>query len=407
MIRGGGYWDLVRGNAHFRRLWLGIVASFFGDWFTTVALYTAVQELTDSARAVSAVMIAKTLPIFVVSPIAGPLIDRLDRRRLLIGTDVGRMLLCGGLIGAWEARSVALLLAVVVLQVSLAGVFIPARVAVIPQVTTEEELPVAMALSGGTWSTMLAFGAAVGGIVTARVGVSGSFAVDAVTFALSALFLWGLPALPPSERGAEATFVDGLRSLRGRIYLPAVLSLKAGLALAAGALVTLPLYGNGVFAATAGPAYIGMLYASRGAGALLGSLGVRKITGDATRALQWGIVPFFCVLGGGLYAASIAPSIGWAAAAFFLAATGNGVVWVFSGILGQRAAPAAYRGRLFSLEFAALTLVSAIASWTAGSLVDVSGWSPRDLLAASSLVMALPALGWSIVLLWAPDAPRA
>jgi MFS family permease len=403
------YWALLRDNTEFRRLWLGVVVSFFGDWFTTIALYTAVQELTDSARAVAAVLIAKTLPIFLISPLAGPLVDRCDRRRLMIATDLGRAVLCLGLLGAWHLRSVELLLLTVFAQVTLAGVFIPARTAVIPQVTSDAEVPVAMALSGGTWSSMLALGAAGGGLVTALVGISGSFLVDGATFLLSAAFLWGLPPLPPRD-GADAeapaaTFVEGLRLLSGRVYLPAVLALKSGLALAGGALVTIPLFGNGVFPATAGPAWVGLLFASRGMGALVGSLGVRQITGDTVPAMQRAIPPAFLVTGAFLLATSAAPSIGWAAAGLFLAAVGNGVIWVFSGTLGQRATERWNRGRLFSLEFAALTLVSASSSWVAGALVDGWGWSPREVIAAFGVAMVMPASAWTLVLLLAPDRP--
>jgi MFS family permease len=82
-----GYRKLLVSNRGYRNLWLGNVASFAGDWFNLIALYAAVAELSDSSVAIALVMVVKTLPSFLISPIAGPLVDRLDRRRLLLAMD--------------------------------------------------------------------------------------------------------------------------------------------------------------------------------------------------------------------------------------------------------------------------------------------------------------------------------
>ena len=94
---GPGYWGAVSkiptyravlaANDSFRRVWLGEVVSFLGDWFSLIALYTVVQTLTDSATAVAGVLVGKTLPIFLVTPFAGPLVDRVDRRLILLATE--------------------------------------------------------------------------------------------------------------------------------------------------------------------------------------------------------------------------------------------------------------------------------------------------------------------------------
>jgi MFS family permease len=151
-----GYVGLLVQNADFRRLWLGQVVSFFGDWFKMIALYTMVQEITDSTLAISGVMVGAMLPVFLVIPIAGPIVDRFDRRKVMLVTDVARSVLALGLLAAHWLESLTLLYGVLSAMVAFSGVFIPARTAIIPQVTSKEELPVAMALSGGTWSVMLA-----------------------------------------------------------------------------------------------------------------------------------------------------------------------------------------------------------------------------------------------------------
>ncbi len=399
MSRPPSYLQLLRTNVDFRRLWFGVVVSFFGDWFSTIAVYAMAEELAGTAGAIAAVMIGKTLPMFLVTPLAGPLIDRFDRRALLIGTDLARALLVGGLVAGYLAGNFVVVVAVLWLKTAFSGVFVPTRTSVIPQLTTPAELPVAMALSAGTWSVMLALGAAAGGLVTAGVGIVGALVVDAATFVLSAAFLWRLPALPPQEDPKEAervTFTAGVRYLGSRPVLRNLLLCKAGVSLGAAALVTLPLFGSGVFPGASGPAFIGLMFASRGAGALVGSLGVRRIVGDATPTLARWMVPAFGWTGGWFVLAGLAPAFGLAALAYFASAIGNAVIWVFSSILMQRLVPQGLRGRLFSIEFGLMTLVTATSSWVAGAGIDHLGWSVHLTTMLAGSVQIVPLIAWGL-----------
>lgn len=400
------YRAVLAANVDFRRVWLGEVVSFLGDWFSLIALYTVVQELTDSTTAIAGVLVGKTLPIFLVTPIAGPLVDRFDRRLILLATDVARAVLVLGLMAAWQWQSLPLLYLTLALQMAFSGLFIPARTAVIGQVCTERQLPVAMALSGGTWSIMLAFGAAIGGVLTEIVGIHGAFALDGLTYLLSAWFLWGLPSLPPeeSEHGSDKSFAEGLRYIRSHPWLATTLSLKPAMAVQSAALVTVPLYGNGVFEKAAGPLFIGLLYSARGFGALVGSMGTRLLTGDSDLAMRRAMLPCFVLAGGSYALLSWAPSIGWAAVGFFGAAVGTGTIWVFGGTLAQRASEGPLRGRVFAVEWGVMTLVSAGTAYVAGVVTDAWELSARDLTGAMALYMLLPAVIWPLVAM--KTAPR-
>ena len=83
-----GYRELLAGNTNYRRIWLGEVASWFGDWFNAIALYTLVRELTGSPLALGLVFLTKMVPFAVASPLAGLLVDRFNRRRLMIAADL-------------------------------------------------------------------------------------------------------------------------------------------------------------------------------------------------------------------------------------------------------------------------------------------------------------------------------
>ena len=293
-----------------------------------------------------------------------------------------------------------LLYASLSLQMVFSGLFIPARTAVIGQVCDEDELPVAMALSGGTWSVMLAFGAALGGLLTEVVGIHGAFALDGLTYLLSAWFLWGLPSLPPEpqeEGGPDKSFAEGLRYIGRHPWLATTLSLKPAMAVQSAALVTVPLFGNGVFKHTAGPLFIGLLYSARGLGALFGSMGTRLVTGDTEQAMTRAMLPSFALAAGSYAVIAWSPSLAWAAFGFFGAAVGTGTIWVFGGTLAQRASEGAFRGRVFAVEWGVMTLVSAAAAYGSGWVMDAYELTARDLVSAMAVYMLIPGVIWPIV----------
>ena len=391
------YVELIRDNRAFRLLWLGEVVSFLGDWFASIALYTVAYELTGSAKAVAAVLVAHTLPNFLVMPIAGPLVDRYDRRTIMIVTDLVRALCVVGLVVATVRADVVLLFAILLVKVSCTGVFFPARTAAIPQVTDPQSVPVAMALSGGTWSVMAAVGGAAGGLAVAALGVQGALWVDLGTYLVSAALLWAMPRLPAEggEGEAKTGFVDGLRYLRGAPYVASLVCLKPALCLSGAAVAMIPLFGGGVFPAATGPMFVGLLFSMRGAGALIGSLGIRRVFGDAQTTMQWAVAAAFVAIAAGYVAASLASSFWFAGLGFLFSAIGVAVIWVFSGTLIQTSADPAYRGRVFSLEFGLAMVVMAMASWSGGVLVD-RGVDERTVLALAGLVALPSALAWGL-----------
>jgi len=398
---GVGYRELLRDNPDFRRLWLAEVVSFLGDFFNTIALYAAVDELSTGTLAFSAVFVAKLLPVFLMTPISGPLIDRFDRRQLMIATDVARAVCALGLIVAYRARSLALLLILLVVMVCFSGVFIPTKTAVVPQVTRSGHLAAANALSAATWSVMLAFGAAAGGVVTALVGIQVSLLFDAFTFLVSAAFLWPLPALSPrAQRLGAATdrsFIAGLRYLGSHGYLSAIIAIKPLLALGGGVLALLPVFATRLFG-DGGPGAIGLLYTARGLGALVGSLVVGQVVGDRPSTLRRMVAPAFLVIAASWLGLAHAPSLWHAAAGYFFSAVGGGVLWVVSGTLGQLESDNAFRGRVFAVEWGGLTLVMSAMAGLGGFLVERHAWSVRAVARGSAVLLAVPALLWLAVL---------
>ena len=128
-----GYVELIRTNVSFRRLWIGNVVSLFGDWFNTIALYALILQLTGSEFALGAVFITKMLPMALASPLAGVLVDRFDRRKAMIISDLLRAVIVLGFLVVNEPSEVYLIYILIAMQVIVASVFRPAQIASLPR----------------------------------------------------------------------------------------------------------------------------------------------------------------------------------------------------------------------------------------------------------------------------------
>ena len=407
-MAGVSYWQLISNNRGYRRLWLGNVCSFLGDWFNLVALYTAVQAITSSSTAIALVMVVKTLPNFLVAPIAGPIVDRYDRRSLLLAMDGIRAVCTLGLVVAHAAGSLVGLYLVAAVMVTCTGVAFPAKKSALPQLVPSDHISAANALSGGTWSIMLAIGAALGGFATATLGVTASFLIDGLTFLASAAFFSGLPKLrpPAKDEDERTTFVAGLRYLRRTPYVLSLVCLKPLMSFANGSIVLIPLYGTIAFGGTGGALFVGLLYGARGLGATFGSFAIRMIIGDSPVALRrWMVAAFLMMTGALVYLAS-AEALWQAAIGYFVAAVGSSSIWVFSGTLLQIEANRSYHGRLFALEFGVTTLVLAGSGFVYGVLNDW-GMTLSEVTSLAAIAALPAALFWAAALLWLRNNPGA
>ena len=304
-----GYGELIRHNANFRRLWIGNLISLLGDWFNTIALYTLVLQLTatsgadesGSPLALAGVFVVKMLPWALASPIAGLIVDRVNRRRLMIGTDVARAIVVLGFLVIDEASELPALYALIALQVVFGAAFQPAKSASIPNIVTGRDLFTANALSAATWSVMLAVGAAAGGFATEWLGVQAVFLLDSLTYLVSAWFVYrtSIPqdTEPPRKdvpifKAAFGEILDGWTHLRTEPRIARIAWAKATWAFAGGGLVfMLALLGSQV-TSSALAAGIGVLFMARGIGTGIGPVVARATFKDEKR---WPTVLGACV----------------------------------------------------------------------------------------------------------------
>jgi MFS family permease len=378
------YLVLLRGNRNYRNLWIAKLISFLGDWFNLLASAALIAALTGSGTAVSGLFLARFLPLFLMSPVAGVVADRFSRRTIMIVSDLLRagIVLCFLFIRSPD--QIWMLYVLTAIQFSLSAFFVPAERALLPSVVEEEDLVTANALDGFTWSTMLAIGSLLGGLATAAFGKETAFVLDALTFFVSAWFVARIdvPALTPEERAERATrgggyfeFIDGLRYLRVRPFILGLALAKAAGSLIWGAVNVLeiplaenlfPINGNGTLTLT-------LLYTITGLGTGFGPIFLRRWIGDDRNASLWAITCGFGMLTLGLFGLGLAGQLPGIMGATFVRAFGAGAIWVFSSALLQRIVDRRFLGRVFSFEFAALTLTQSVSTLWAGLAQDALG----------------------------------
>ncbi len=411
------YLALLRSNRNFRLLFVGQTISQLGDWFNAVAVYALLLDLTGSATAVAGMLIVQFLPVAIVGPIAGVVVDRVNRRHLMIVADAVRGILILGLLLVRRADQVWIAYVVMAFTVGASAFFEPARTATIPNITSAAELLPANALAAATWSAMLAIGASIGGLVTAVAGRNVAFLVNALSFFASAVFIAGTrydatPSVTARPNSLAALMgitdlIEGFRYVRQHSHVAALMCVKAGWGLAGGVLLLLTMFGQRVFPIGAGAAAgIGVLYGARGVGAGLGPIALRWILGQQPRRLRQTIAPAFFTVGIFYVALAGAPTLALAALCVLCAHFGGSILWVFSTVLLQIEVPDRFRGRVFAAELALVTLITSLSSYWTGYQLDRAGRSPRALSFTLGVMFCIPGALWLLILArWRESPP--
>jgi predicted MFS family arabinose efflux permease len=356
--------------------------------------------------AIGGLFLARLLPPFVLGPVVGVVADRFERRTILIVTDLLRAVVVLGFLFVRSEQTIWLLYFLTVLQLSISAFFEPPRAAMLPRVVRYDDLVTANTLSSATWSTMLAMGAALGGLTTALVGISAAFLIDATTFLASAWFITRLSPLASKLTGEEVhlertgwqSFVDGLNYLWSRPTILVLALLKATSALAFGGveIVQVAYAQSYHLPGSNASATLGLIYLAVGVGTGLGPLLARRITGDTPRPMYWAILMAYLLMIGGYLALGMAASLPVILLATFARTIGTGINWVYSTSLMQMKVPSHYLGRVFAFDMAMMTLASAASTVGAGWAKDSLGWTPAQLALALAAITLPSVGGWAI-----------
>jgi Na+/melibiose symporter-like transporter len=411
------YVILVRQNRDYRYLWLSQVVSLMGDWFTLIASASLVANLSGSGLAIGGLFLARLLPPFVLGPLAGVVADRFDRRKILIASDLLRAVVVLNFLFVRTAQEIWLLYVLTILQLSISAFFEPTRAALMPSIVVRKDLITANALDGTTWSTMLALGAALGGLATAIFGISAAFLIDAATFLVSAWFVSRITrpmAEPETELSGEVEtswggFVAGVRYLWQRPSVLVIALIKASSSLAFGGIAVVEVtFAKEVFPiGDDGSGTLGLIYLTIGLGTGLGPLVARRITGDNPLAMQWAILFTYIAMVIGYTMQGWAFTLAILLVATFIRTVGTGINWVYSSSLLQMIVPGNYLGRVFAFDLAMMTLASSTSTLWVGWAKDNLGLSSHQLALSLGSVPAVMTVGWMIYLTWRLRRRRA
>jgi MFS family permease len=404
-----GYFLLLRDNPNFARLWLAQVVSLLGDWFSAIALSALVSKYSNgSGLAVSALLIARFLPPLFVSPFTGVLVDRFNRKHLLILSDVLRVVTALLLLLANDPSLLWLIYLLMVFQSCLSAIFEPGRSALLPSVVSGDNLLKANTLSNITWSVMLAVGGAVGGLVAALFGTATALLIDASTFALSALILTQVktrqtehPQPDPEHKTSRGGFREGLRYVMQNPATAAALFIKLGLSIGNIDAVMIA-YGTSLFIiGEDGTGSMGILYSAFGLGSVIGPLILNRFNDSSVRIMRRLIIISFTWVTLGWLLFGFAPTLLLAALALMVRAMGGSATWTYSSTILQISTPDEYLGRVFSLDWAGYYLATTISVLITGILIDTLGHDHiRNIAIGSGIVSIIPLVLWALAVYW-------
>ena len=414
------YWQLLRGNRSFRRLWTGQIVSELGTWFDFIAVLGVVRTVSAGAPEATATLVFMRLaPFALFAPLAGALVDRWSRRTVMIASDVGRSLVVLGFLLVRKPEDLWIAYTCTIASSLLGALFEAAKNSAVPNLAGDSGLLAANALMFSSRFLLMSVGSALGGATAARFGYTAAFIIDSISFLISAYYVWLIPGREMrQERSEEASGAHlsekkkrGLRVFadvrEGWTYIVkhplvfAIIGINILWATGGGAcnllyerLGALVFDGQGNGRADANVAAI---YTVVGAGLFIGMMLARRV--GAHVELHKVTAPFMgwmLIVHGIFFAlAGLMPTLWLAGTMIFMSRLIVAVEFAVQETLLARMLPDGLRGRVTTTDRAAEIFVMSISLLVAGWSLRVI--SPRTLTVISGLLSATPGVVWLVL----------
>lgn len=413
------YSELLRNNKNFRRLWTGQVISELGTWFSAIAELGLMRLLSGSTMMTAALLVARTLPFLLVSPLAGVAVDRGNRKRILIAADLVRAALALGYLATNVGAPAWTVVLITALMTSTGTFFEAAKNATIANVTTRQEMLTANVLMFGTRFLQLTLGAALGGLTAAKFGYNVAFVINALSFVASAYFIWQIPgdALQPKQTDAVSSeaalpeksankFWRDVREGFGYIwampFVRGIILVNVGWATGGGMnnllFDRMAAHEFAQSAGDRGDTVLAVLWTAAGAGLFIGMMLARRAGAWAAEEKRAGLLIGWALLAHGILWASagLMPSLWTMALAVMASRLILGAEFGVQETLVMRVVAEEYRGRVFTTD-RALELTTMTLSMLAGGLL-LRYFTPRQMMMVSGLLSASPGLVWLLAM---------
>jgi len=395
-------WGLLRQNRNYRYTWMGQVVSDMGDWFNNIAVFALVMEKSRSGLVVSGVMLARAIPAVVAGPIAGVLLDRFDRKRIMIASDAIRAVVALGFVFTIGQPRPWLLYVLSAALMFASPFFTSGRAAILPTIASEEELHSANSLTQTTgWATLTA-GTLLAGYSAAQLGYRWAFIINSLSFAFSAACIWRIATpggLRPSHGSAGGKvepwreYREGLAYLRSAPLMMGIGMISVGWALGGGAAqILFALFGEQVF--HRGPAGIGGIWGFAGIGLLAGgALAHFAYQRPSFTGYKRAVTVSYIVHGAAYMVFSQASTYSVALVAMMFSRIGMAVTSVLNNYQLLRHTPDQFRGRVFA-TMESLRWSMMIVSMAAAGIAS-QYYSPRLIGLIAGALGLVTALAWA------------
>ncbi|MET8089397.1 MFS transporter [Micromonospora sp. NPDC005220] len=389
--------SVLTGNRSFRNLFLAELVVFGADWFVMVPLLVLLPQLTGSGVWGALVLAVDTGIVALLLPYTGTIADRFDRRKIMIAANVAALAGVLLLLGVRNAGTAWLALVAIGVVAVAKAFYSPAAQAALPNVLEPHELAAGNAVAGSAWGTMTVVGASLGGVLSTAAGPYACFWVAAgglaVAAGLATRIRRPLQAPRDADQPAQRTW-SAVREALGYIgHRPRVLALvtvKSAVGLGNGVLTVFPLlagvYGVGSLGA-------GLLFAVRGAGALVGPILMRRVLTNRAWLLP-GLALSMSLYGLSYLGTSVVRWFPLVLLLVFVAHFAGGSNWVMSNFALQGEVPDRLRGRVFATDMMLATLAISVSQLAVALVVD--SVDERVVLAGCGLITVVYAVGWRI-----------
>jgi MFS family permease len=395
--------QLLRQNRNYRYTWIGQVISESGDHFNNVAVFSLVLETTHSGLVVSGIMVSRAIAAVLAGPLAGVILDRVDRKRIMLASDLIRGFVALAFVLTVHHHQVALLYGLSALLMFASPFFTSGRNSILPSITSKEELHTANSLTQTTQWTTLTIGTMVAGLSAAALGYRWAFVLNSLSFFASAACIWKLRRAEGFRAKRDRTareqgvrpwheYKEGLRYMRSSPLVMGIALVYVGWASGGGAAqILFPLFGEQVF--HRGPLGIGTVWSAAGVGLLVGAAVAHTIGRRISFQNYKRTVAICYVIHGGAYVLfSQMLAFGWA---LFFIALSRAAVAVSSVLnitqLLQRV-PDEFRGRVFATN-ESLTWSTMMLSMTAAGIAS-QYHSPRTIGFVAGILSSCTAIFW-------------
>jgi len=371
------YKVLLKENQNFRKLFAARLITLGGDWLLTVPLLGIIYGLTENPFITSLVLVVQSAPLFILGSFGGYLADKYNRKKIIAISEFLSGLTVLLILYAVTTENVLFILFSFGMLSVVGSPYMPTSDAALPNVVKKENLAEANVIFFSSWGVMAGIGAGIGGYLTTVISRNMLFAIDSLSFVLSALIVYSIKKnlsedSEINEKNESITYVEGIKYAASKKDVFSLIITKGTFSISASGLLSLftvlsyDIYKTGDFGT-------GLMFGARGVGALVGPIAIRYFFGDSDGKLLntigltivvWGLFYFFIPFSVSLYLTVFL---------LVLAHCGGGSQWAFSTYGLQILTPDKLRGRISGIDYSFNFLMNTVSTLMIGYLASIYG----------------------------------